>query len=138
MTYLLDTDIVSNLMRREPSVALIRRLASIEPEEQTTSSVTLGELVYGAQRLPDRAAALLERIGRLIPAQLPVLPFDEAAARRYGVIRALLEAAGAPIGDADLRIAAIALARGKTVVTGDVRPFGRVPGLDVEDWLAPD
>jgi predicted nucleic acid-binding protein len=137
MSYLLDTDVVSNLMRREPSVALIRKLASIDPEEQATSSVTLGELVYGAQRLPDRAGALLERIDRLIPEQLPVLPFDESAARRYGEIRASLEAAGAPIGDADLRIAAIALARGKTVVTGNVRHFRRVPGLSVEDWLAP-
>jgi hypothetical protein len=71
VTYLLDTDIVSNLMRREPSMALIRRLAAIDPEEQTTSSVTLGELVYGTQRMPDRAGALLERIDKLIPEHLP-------------------------------------------------------------------
>jgi tRNA(fMet)-specific endonuclease VapC len=88
--------------------------------------------------MPDRAGALLERIDKLIPEQLPVLPFDESAARRYGVIRAGLEAAGAPIGDADLRIAAIALAHGKTVVTGNVRHFRRVPGLKVEDWLTPE
>ena len=136
MTYLLDTDVISNLMRREPSVALIRKLASVDPAEQSTTSITLGELVYGAQRLPDRAVVLLERIDGLIPGQLPVLPFDESAARRYGVIRASLEAAGAPIGEADMRIAAIALAHDKTVITGNVRHFRRVPGLRVEDWLA--
>lgn len=135
MSYLLDTDIVSNLMRRQPSISLIRRLASVEPQDQHTSSITLGELVYGAQRLPERATALQERIDRLIPAQLPVLPFDEPAARHYGSVRASLELAGTPIGDADLRIAAIALAHDLTVITGNTRHFQRVPGLGVENWL---
>jgi tRNA(fMet)-specific endonuclease VapC len=135
VSYLLDTDIISNLMRRQPSLTLIRRVASVAPTDQHTSSITLGELVYGAQRLPDRATALLERIDRLIPAQLPVLPFDEPAARHYGRVRATLELAGTPIGDADLRIAAIALAHALTVVTGNTRHFQRVPGLDVENWL---
>jgi len=135
--YLLDTDIISNLMRRAPSHALIRRLAQVPPMDQCTTSITLGELVYGAQRWPDRTAELLERIDRLIPAQLPALPFDESAARRYGSLRAALELAGTPIGEADTRIASIALAHGLTVVTANVRHFLRVPGLQVEDWLAP-
>jgi tRNA(fMet)-specific endonuclease VapC len=134
--YLLDTDVISNLMRRAPSPTLIRRLAVIGPEAECTTSITLGELVYGAQRLTDRTAELLARIERLIPEQLPVLPFDESAAHRYGSLRAGLELAGTPIGEADMRIAAIALAHGLTVVTGNVRHFQRVPGLEVEDWLA--
>jgi tRNA(fMet)-specific endonuclease VapC len=134
--YLLDTDIVSNLMRREPSYPLIRRLALVPPEDQCTTSITLGELMYGAHRVPDRTAVLLRRIDELIPSQLPVLPFDESAARRYGSLRAALEVAGTLIGDADMRIAAIALAHGLTVVTANVRHLGRVPGLGVEDWLA--
>ena len=57
------------------------------------------------------------------------------AARRYGEVRTELERRGTPLGDADLRIAAIALARGLTVVTGNIRHFQRVPGLQVENWL---
>lgn len=133
--YLLDTDILSNLLRRAPSPGLIARIAAIPPEQQFTSSITLGELVYGARRLGDRAAHLLKRIEDTLLPNLPVLPFDAAAARRYGEVRAELERRGTPTGDADLRIASIALARGLTIVTGNVRHFERVPGLTVENWL---
>lgn len=134
MMYLLDTDTLSNLMRRVPQSSLISRLARVPPEDQFTSSVTLGELVYGALR-SDRATLLLERIEAVIPTELPVLPFDAAAARRYGEVRADLEGKGTPIGDADLRIAAIALSRGLTIVTANERHFRRVPDLSVENWL---
>ncbi len=132
--YLLDTDILSNLMRRVPPSYLISRLARVPPGEQFTSSVTLGELVYGALR-SDRAAVLLERIEVVVPTELPVLPFDAAAARRYGEVRADLKRKGTPIGDADLRIAAIALSRGLTVVTANERHFGRIVDLPVENWM---
>ena len=132
--YLLDTDTLSNLMKRAPASTLVARLARVPPEQQFTSSVTLGELLYGALR-SSRAAALLERIEAVMPAELPVLPFDAAAARRYGGLRAELEARGTPIGDADMRIAAIALSRGLKMVTGNERHFRRVPDLIVENWL---
>ena len=133
--YLLDTDILSNLLRRAPSTTLIAKLASVLPEHQFTSSITLGELIYGAYKLRPGSELLLERLqGRLLP-NLPVLPFDEAAARRYGEVRAELERQGTPLGDADLRIGAIALARGFTVVTGNVRHFRRISQLPVENWL---
>lgn len=132
--YLLDTDILSNLMKRVPAGALVARLAMVAPEDQFTSSVTLGELLYGAHRSA-RAVVLLERIGAVLPEDLPVLPFDAAAARRYGKVRAEMEEKGTPIGDADTRIAAIALTHGLRVVTGNERHFRRVPGLEVENWL---
>jgi tRNA(fMet)-specific endonuclease VapC len=136
LSYLFDTDVLSNLLRRNPMIGLVKRLASIDPDDQFTSSVTLGELVYGAHRVPDRTELLLHRIDTVIPAEMAVLAFDEPAARRYGQLRAKLESAGTPIGDADMRIAAIALAHGLTLVTGNVRHFARVPGLTVENWLA--
>jgi tRNA(fMet)-specific endonuclease VapC len=77
----------------------------------------------------------LERLENTLLPNLPVLPVDTAAARWYGEIRAGLERRGTPIGDADLRIAAIALARGLTVVTGNRRHFQRVAGLPAENWL---
>ena len=133
--YLLDTDILSNLLRGSPSPALITKLATVPPEQQVTSSITLGELVYGAYRLEDRAGVLLQRLDETLLPNLPVIPFDASAARRYGETRAELERRGTPIGDADLRIASIALDRDLTVVTGNVRHFEKVPGLPVENWL---
>jgi predicted nucleic acid-binding protein len=76
-----------------------------------------------------------QRLDETLLPNLPVLPFDASAARRYGEVRAELERRGTPIGDADLRIASIALARNLTVVTGNVRHFRKVPGLAVENWL---
>ena len=133
--FLLDTDILSNLLKRTPSTALIAKMASIPPEHQFTSSITVGELIYGANRVPARADFLLEQLDRRLLPNLPALPFDAVAARRYGEVRAELERRGTPLGDADLRIGAIALARDLTVVTGNVRHFRRIPELLVENWL---
>jgi predicted nucleic acid-binding protein len=133
--YLLDTDTLSNLLKRAPSTTLIAKLVSMPSEQRFTSSITLGELVYGAHRLGTRAGVLLEQIDRVLLPYRPVIPFDADAARRYGEVRAELERRGTPLADADLRIAAVALARGLTMVTGNVRHFQRVPGLAVENWL---
>ena len=77
----------------------------------------------------------MEKIEERVAAKLPTLPFDADAARRYGEVRADLERQGTPIGDADVRIAAIAFARNLIVVTGNVRHFQRVPYLSVGNWL---
>lgn len=133
--FLLDTDILSNLMKRSPSTTLIAKLASVPPEQQFTSSITFGELIFGAHRLGPRSTVLLGQIKTKLIPNLPILPFDAVAARRYGEVRALLEGRGTSLGNADLRIAAIALVRSLTVVTANTRHFRRVPGLPVENWL---
>lgn len=133
--YLLDIDILSNLMRRAPSSALVASLARVPPEQQFTTSVTLGELLYGAHRMRERKEALLEKIESLLLPNLAVLPFDADAAHRYGEMRATLEQRGETIGEADLRIASIALAKDLTVVTANERHFRRVPGIEVQNWL---
>lgn len=133
--YLFDTDILSNLMKRSPSIRLIAKIASVPAQRQHTSSITLGELVYGANRLRRGSPRLLNQIDEMV-ANLAVIPFDAVAARRYGEVRALLEGRGTPVGDADLRIASIALARGLTVITANTRHFERVPDLPVENWIS--
>jgi tRNA(fMet)-specific endonuclease VapC len=66
-----------------------------------------------------------------------VVPFDESAARVYARVRAeQIEAAGTPLAEPELRIAATALAHGLTLVTGNERHFRRVPVLTLENWLA--
>src|SRR5947209_7676257 len=132
MTYLFDTDTLSNLLRRAPSPVLVRRLAITPSEEQCTSSITVGELYYGARWLDSGGERLVERIEAELLANLAVIPFDTAAARIYGTLRSQLERSGTPIGDADLRIAAVALANDLIVVTGNTRHFERVPDLKIE------
>lgn len=132
--YLLDTDILSNLMKRKPSVRLQSRVASVPADAQFSSSITLGELIFGARK--KGSSNLMQQVEDRVVSYLPMLPFDADAARRYGDIRAELERRGTPIGDADLRIASIALARGLIVVTGNTKHFERVPDLVVENWLS--
>ncbi len=137
MAYLFGTDVLSNLIRPRPLVALLARLASIGESEQATTSITLGEVMYGAYRSPRRAEILALVEDRLVAA-LPIVPFDATAGRLYGRLRAELEAGGEPLAEADVRIASIALARDFTLVTGNTRHFSRVPGLRVENWLRDD
>lgn len=135
--FLFDTNILSNMVSVAPSAALVRKLALVPREQQYTSSITLGEMLYGAYRLGERALALVERFNRALWPNLTVLPFDEQAAPHYARVRVELERRGRPIGEADLRIASIALSRDLTVVTAHVREFQRIQGLRVENWLSP-
>ena len=133
--YLLDTNVASDMMGRAPSPALAARLATVPYDRQFISSVTLAEILYGAYREPSRTDALLEKLERIILANVAVLPFDVESARRFGMVKADLGRRGMLIGDADTAIASIALVRGLAVVTRNVRHFGRVPGLAVENWF---
>jgi tRNA(fMet)-specific endonuclease VapC len=131
--YCFDTDVLSATVRRDPPLHLIRRLARTPPTEQCTTAITLGELVYGVQRRG--SPALAERVQQLVASAGPILSFDESAARRYGQLRADLERVGRRVAEPDLRIAAIVLARGATLVTGNVRHFAHIPELRIENWL---
>jgi tRNA(fMet)-specific endonuclease VapC len=131
--YCFDTDVLSAALRRDPPLDLVRRLARLPPEQQFTTAVTLGELLYGAARRGGER--LVERIRQVLPQAQRILPFDEEAAGIYGPLRARLEAEGRRLAEPDLRIAAIALARRLVLVTGNARHFARVPGLRVENWL---
>ena len=128
----LDTDVVSDLMRRRPSAQLVERLAAIDASEQATTAITIGELAYGAQHA--ERPELYERAVRLLSG-VRVLPFDRDAATSYGSIRHELERDGRRLPDPDLRIAATALVHEAVLITGNTRHFERVPGLSCEDWL---
>jgi len=134
LSYLLDTDIVSNTIKKQPSAALLDRLAAVPRAEQFTSVITLGEMWYGALCSPN-AERIRNRIETDVLPRLNVVDFDVDAAAAYANARFELESRGTPVAEADLRIAAIALARGFTLVTGNIRHFARVPGLRVENWL---
>jgi len=133
--YCFDTDALSATVRREPSLALIRRIARVPASQQFTTAITMGELLYGAARRNSKR--LTEQVRSLIAGAITVLPFDEPAADTYGPLRAQLESEGQPLAEPDLRIASISLTHGLTLITGNVRHFERVRGLRVENWLEP-
>ena len=131
MRYLLDTSIVSDLVRN-PQGRITQRIAEIGEEAVCTSIIVAAELRYGAAKKgSERLASQLERI----LAGLEILPFEEPADAAYGEVRAQLEATGTPIGGNDLLIASQALALGHAVVTDNEREFGRVANLTVVNWL---
>lgn len=132
--FLFDTDTLSQVLKRTPSATLLARLATVPPEQQFTTAITVGEMVYGAHRSPRREQLLRQLEERVWPT-VHILSFDRAAAQTYGQLRAELEKAGTPLSEPDMRIAAIALTHDFTVVTGNVRHFGRVPGLQMESWF---
>ena len=132
--FLFDTDTLSQVLKRNPSSSLLARMANVPGEDQFTTSITVGEMVYGAHRSAQTEYLLRQFEERLWP-MVQILPFDRASGEIYGSLRADLERTGTPLAEPDLRIAAIALANDMTVVTGNVRHFSRVRGLRVENWI---
>lgn len=131
--YCFDTDIISATMKPMPPLHLLRRLATVPPREQFTTAITIGELIYGAERVG--RGKLSAHVEQVVRQASTVLPFDTLAARRFGMLKAALERVGAPLAEPDLRIASIALTRDLILVTRNVKHFGRVPELTVENWI---
>lgn len=135
MAYLFDTDAISEVLKPRPAAGYVAWLATVPREEQFTSAVVVGELFKGAFRSA-AAARHVENVEKRVLPAVTVLSFDVAAARVYGQTRARLESAGRPLADADLQIAATALVHDLELVTGNVKHFGRVPGLRISPVLA--
>jgi tRNA(fMet)-specific endonuclease VapC len=131
--FLLDTNICIYIRQRHPEEVL-RRFRKLRPGEAALSVITFGQLLYGANKSAQRAAAL-ERLRELVDL-LPALPMPEAAAEAYGMIRAELEAKGKMIENNDLWIAAHALASDLTLVSNNLREFRRVRGLKLQNWVS--
>jgi tRNA(fMet)-specific endonuclease VapC len=131
LTYMLDTNICIYVMRKR-SVDLLEKFNSLA-EQLCISSVTLGELHYGAENSTRRDANLtsLEHF----VARLEVLAFNAKAAMHYGQLRAELHRAGTPCGPHDMQIGGHARSEGLIVVTNNVREFGRMPGVRMENWV---
>ena len=132
-TYLLDTNVVSDLIRN-PGGMVAARVAAVGEDAVCTSIVVAAELRFGAVKSGSRTLA--DRVDRVLSA-LEVLAFEAPADRHYAAIRWDLTRRGTPIGPNDLLIAAQALSHGLKVVTANAGEFSRVPGLGVENWLVP-
>src|SRR5216683_4418193 len=131
MHYLLDTNIVSDLVRN-PQGRIAQHIREVGEAQVCTSIIVAAELRYGATKKGSpRLTAQLEAV----LGALDVLPFEAPADAAYGLIRTRLEQAGRPIGGNDLLIAAQAIALGYAIVTDNEGEFARIDGLPRENWL---
>jgi tRNA(fMet)-specific endonuclease VapC len=133
MTWLLDTNAcIRYLNGRSPK--LRAKFDATEPMQIRVCSVVKAELFFGAMLSNNPVKTLANQ--RLFLSRFPSLPFDDPAAEAYAEIRADLTRQGQVIGPNDVMIAAICRANDVTLVTHNVREFGRVAGLKIEDWEA--
>jgi tRNA(fMet)-specific endonuclease VapC len=132
--YLFDTDIITNVLKKQPSQCLLERFALIPKHQQHISTITVSEIVYGAMK-SSRPAYHLNNLEQILLPSVNVVSFDTKAACVCGRFRAELEKKGQPLDLADLEIASIAIAKDLILVTGNIRHFGRIEGLRLENWL---
>jgi len=132
--YLFDTDIITNLLKKQPAAKLLARLEGLEQRRQYISTITVSEIVYGAYK-SSRPQYHLENLQKILLPSVNIVVFDSKAAYVCGQLRAELERLGTPLSLADLEIAGISLANGFTLVSGNLRHFSRIPGIKVENWL---
>jgi predicted nucleic acid-binding protein len=134
--YILDTNVLSELVKKRPSSAVLERMGSLAREQLSTSSICVTELRYGAARHP-QGGALWARIAGEVLGGLRILPVAQEEAERAGDLLAALDSRGMPIGIEDVLIGATALVHDLVVATRNVRHFDRIEGLDVESWWEP-
>lgn len=132
LKFMLDTNICIFTIKNKP--AHVREQFIRQHGLMCISTVTLMELIYGAEKSADPTRNLAEVEG--FSARLEVMDFDSHAAAHTGQIRAELSRSGTPIGPYDQMIAGHARSRGLIVVTNKRREFDRIPGLRVEDWTS--
>ena len=136
----LDTNVVSELMRRSPDPTVEAWAAEYALEDLFFSAVGEAELRYGAAIMPAgrRRVTLVADIEAMLRASFEnrILPFDSAAARAYAEIAVARRAAGRPVSHPDNQIAAIAHSRGMTVATRNIRDFEDMGIAVINPWTS--
>lgn len=132
MRYMLDTNICIYLIKKKP-LQVVHRLQSMQISDVCLSSIALAELEYGVEKSgrPDQNRWALTEF--LSP--IDILPFDDAAAGQYGILRSHLERTGKSIGAMDMLIGAHALSLGAILVTNNADEFRRIKNLSIENWV---
>ncbi len=142
-----DTNVISELMKADPSPVVVAWVAAQESEEFRTTAVTLAEVLYGIERLPagdrpagDRPAGDRKATLRQTAADVfgrfdeDILPFDAAAATAYSEIVAQRDRQGAPIGGYDAQIAAICRTRNARLATRNTKDFEGTGVALINPW----
>lgn len=134
----LDTNVISELLRPKPEGAVEAWLADQPPASVFTTAITEAEILYGVHLLPDgrRKQELLAAIGPIFAEDFAgrVLPFDEDAADAYATLAVARRQAGRPISQFDAQIAAIAASRGAAIATRNVSDFAEIGVPVINPW----
>ncbi len=132
MSYLLDTDICVEILRKNEDV--ISKIKALEKDDRiTTSAIAAVELLSVANGASTNKEQRLSQVENFLE-DVGVLPFDLSAAGQYGKIWASLKFAGATLPERDLRVISIALSMDFVLVTQKVDSFSQVKDIKVEDW----
>lgn len=134
MKWMLDTDTCIAIIKGKPT-SVLKKLRGKSVGQVGISSITLGELAFGAAKSSrgEEAHAALSEF--LLP--LEIASFDSDAAASYGQLRASIEKRGTPIGPLDTLIGAHAVALDVVLVTHNTREFSRIDTLRLDDWTSP-
>jgi tRNA(fMet)-specific endonuclease VapC len=132
MRYLLDTNICIYLIKKRPPEVL-DRFRQHSPQDVAISIITLFELEYGAEKSQYRQRSKDALTKFLLP--LNLINLDRSSALESAIIRAQLEKKGMPIGPYDLLIAGLARSQDMILVTNNIKEFGKVAGLHLENWI---
>jgi tRNA(fMet)-specific endonuclease VapC len=133
MKYVLDTNVVSSLMRGEPNA--IEHLRRVAQADVFIPHPVVAEIEYGIQRLPrsKRREALASRF-ELLKSEIRRATWSDEVSEAFGALKATLERRGERIEDFDAAVASHAVANGCVLVTANLKHMLRVPGLEIEDW----
>lgn len=134
--FLLDTNVLSEPLRPRPNENVLRLLRQHQ-NEIATATLVWHELLCGCYRLPisARRAAIEDYLFHVILPSVPLLPYDEAAARWHAEERARLVGLSRTPPFADGQIAAIATTQGLTLVTRNRKDYQEFTGVEVVDWF---
>jgi tRNA(fMet)-specific endonuclease VapC len=134
VSWLLDTNVLSELARPHPDDGVLARLAEVA-DDAAIAAVVWHELRFGLVRLPSgrRRDALAAFVSGLA-SRFPVLPYDQRAAEWHAIERARLERVGTPAPFADGQIAAVAVTNGLRLATRNIADFAAFADLTAESW----
>jgi len=132
--YLFDTDVLSNIVKRNPSKTLLQKIQKLPRGLQYTSSINIGEIYYGANR-SSRREQIIEAFEERVFPSVHIVGFDEMSGKLFGELKARLEEQGIVCSDPDLRIASIAIQHDYILITGNTRHFEKISGLSIENWI---
>ncbi len=138
---LLDTNVLSELMRPQPSPVVLDWFVQQAGTEFYTSSITQAEMLLGVALLPSgkRRVAIADAVEQMFEQDFAgrCLPFDDLAAHEYAALVAARYKSGLPVSTEDAQIAAIALRHGLPLATRNTKDFRNISGLVLLDpWLA--
>ena len=129
MIYMLDTDTVSFLVKKNPSI--IKNIVKHEDDSICISAITYAELRFGLEK---KGSEKLFNEVNAIMGKITIIDFDDSQSEFYGKIRLELEKSGTPLGDMDMLIAAAALSSEAILVSHNIKHFSKIKNIRVEDW----